>query len=208
MSVNILRRIGSLRQASGYAPTGDGVVGYDPTQERYVGGGGGLVGSFPRVLAAYRPNETLSAATTVNEQDFTQTYTLPAGYLIANKTVRVTATFIITSSITAPTARLKLRLGTTVLYDGAATTPGNSNSNTSVTLGVLLQGTGAAGPAVDVEGAYLAPSVSGWPLRPVIAQPVAVATNAPQAITLSIQYSATTAGNTLRLASLLIEELN
>lgn len=160
-----------------------------------------------QALGVYYPNETLSAATGITEQNFTQTHVLPANFFTTRTTVRVTATFILTSSATPPTARLKLKLGSTILYDGGATSPGANNANVSVALGVLLQGTAAPGAAANVEGGFLSPAAQAWPLRMAIAQPVAVATNAAQAITLSVQYSATTAGNSLRLASLVIEQL-
>jgi hypothetical protein len=200
-----------LPKGAGKAPGAEGDLVFDTTQRQYLGRDailGTAKKAMTAVLALYRPAEQLSAATGTSEQNFTQTYTLPANYFIAQKAVRVSAYFEIVSSATSPTARMRLKLGSTVMYDGTAASPGNNLATRGFMLQVVLQGTAAPGAAVAVDAGTSTAIASSWPPANSTAQPVNIATNASQAITLSIQYSATTAGNTITLRQLLIEEIN
>lgn len=205
--------------SAGYAPTADGSLGYDPTQDAWVAGGAGaLTGALPRVLSVQRSTtDTLDAATiTTTETAFATTYTLPANYLIAGKAVRVRCAFYTTTSGSAPTQLYRLRIQkagpTNVnLCASSAITVSNSFSNRAGALTWLIQGTAAPGAAVNIlttcEGGVMGGGMNSGHMNS-IAQPVAADTTAAQTIQITLTYGAGTAGNTLTLLMMTVEELN
>lgn len=212
--------------AAGYATTTAGTIGYDSTQGKLVfGGGTGTVaaGSATKVLSVQRGGTDASTglvAATINttETVFATSYTLPANYLIADKAVRVVFVVDETTSGAPVTQRIRVRLGGTdgvadgtVVYDtGSAVTPTINLASRSGIFSVIFVGTAAAGGSVSVETAVGSTFiVAAHPfIVNTVAQPVSVATNGALPIQLSVEFGGNTAGNTVKLRSMIVEELN
>ncbi len=195
--------------SAGFAPTIDGSIGYDSTQEKWVGGGNGLTGSFPRVLTVTRPVEALTNSTTA-QQNFTSVFTIPANYLVTGKVLRVSILFEFATGSTAQSQRYALKLGSTTVFDqGAAQTPG-ANTTRNAWLEFLIVGTAAAGASVAVETSSVSPG--NWPPATsslgATAQPVNLATNGSLTIVPAITFGGTATTNTVTLRVAMVEELN
>jgi hypothetical protein len=204
-----------LPTSGGYAPTADGSVGYDSTQDKYVAGGAGaLTGSFPRVLSLQFSSSDSIVDDTVGstETAFVTTFTIPANYLIANKALRVTAVLEMQTGASPPTLQFRLRLGGvsgTLLYSQASTITPTASATRGISLSWIITGTAAPGASVNVETGLLAWVTAGNAVQNATAQPVAVATNAAQAITVTAQWSGNVANtHSVLLRQLLVEELN
>lgn len=200
---------------AGYAPTANGSLGFNSTQNCWSLGGATLNGCGPRTLyATQSTTDTLTAATiNTTETQFASTWQIPANYLIANKILRVTYTLQWTATATVPTSTARLRLGAvgiggTVIYLGNTTT-NSTFTNVSCTQSFLIVGTAAAGASVNVTTTATA-IASGLATftKQNTAQPVAIATNAAQNINLTWQYSTNAATNSTTVLAMLVEELN
>lgn len=200
--------------SGGYAPTADGSLGYDTTQDTYAAGGaGGVVGYLPRVLyATQSTTDTLTAATiNTTETQFAGTYQIPANYLIANKTLIIDCIFYSTATATIPTSILRIRLGSV----GITGTIVCQSTTTALTAGTfvwgarfILSGTGAAGASVNtLTGPLTIVGNNSAGGRSVTNQPVAIATNAAQNINLTWTYSSNAASNTVTLQQLIVTEV-
>jgi hypothetical protein len=132
-------------------------------------------------------------------------WTIPANLLTAGKILRITYTLLYTSSGGAPSVTITTRLGATTVASGSFGAAGSAISNTQTAYSVLLVGTDAPGAAVLVDAAIL--NGATWSNRSTIA-PAAIATNASQAISIAIAFSAATAGNMVQVRSMVVEELN
>jgi hypothetical protein len=190
-------------------------VGYDSTQDKYVAGGAGaLTGSFPRVLSLQFSSSDSIVDDTVGstETAFVTTFTIPANYLIANKALRVTAVLEMQTGASPPTLQFRLRLGGvsgTLLYSQASTITPTASATRGISLSWIITGTAAPGASVNVETGLLAWVTAGNAVQNATAQPVAVATNAAQAITVTAQWSGNVANtHSVLLRQLLVEELN
>ena len=201
-------------QGAGLAPTTAGSFGYDTTQQKFVGGGGTgtLAGSFPRVLSAqFSTTDQLVAATIgTTETNFATTFSIPANFFIANKVLRVTALFEYVATAVVPTFLLKMRVQKTgptnvTLYAGPAAAPA-AVTVSSILMPFLIQGTAAAGASVSVETAALG-AFNGFN-KSTTAQGVLITTNVAQTLQFTMTYGAATAGNTVNLRQLIVEELN
>lgn len=161
---------------------------------------------------AFSTTDTLTAATidTV-ETAFATTYTIPANYFVANRVLKATFVWQATTSGGAPTQRLRVKLGSTEMYDSTAVTVTNGQTTRGQVSVLYLQGTAAAGASVSVEAGWSpcgATPVMHCVAGNTIAQGVAVATNAQQILSATLQFSANTAGNTVTLRQLIVESLN
>mgnify|MGYP001605289328 CR=1 FL=1 len=208
--------------SAGYAPTADGSVGYDSTQDAWVGGGAGAVkGFFPRVLKMTNCT-TEGNQTTTNEVDadagqqgttetnFASNWSMPANFLTTNKAIRVCGVFEMTTSGTAPTITIRFKVGSTVLVGNVAQAPVSSLTTRGFSHCFILQGTAAAGASVSVEAGYDATMIFNvnFPLNS-IAQPVAaIATNGALTVQFSAQWGTATTGNTIQLHQFYVLELN
>lgn len=205
-----------LPQSAGASPANTGQIVHDTTQHATkVRDSVFGVGSISRVLGvAYNNADTLSAATiTTTETAFATTQAIPANYLIAGKVLRVFIGFRFTSSSSAPNTTLRLRTGTvaagTVLWSTAAVQLLVSRTDDVFGLIFYIQGTAAVGGSVAVDTNFMQAYAGGSALstgRTV--QPVNVATNATITLTPTAQFSANTAGNTISVRQMIVEELN
>jgi hypothetical protein len=198
-----------IPKAAAPTPTADGDVAYGTTQDHYVAGGaGGLTGSFPRVLSVTRPNEQKTNSTT-NDQDYTSVFTIPANYLIAQKTLRVSFFFQQVSDGSASTVAHYLKLGSTKVY----TANNSATQSNSVTRGMCHQfmiiGTAAAGASANVDTFIVVGSSFGnSAANNATSQPVALATNGALNIVFGIAYGTNTSGESITLLDAIVEELN
>lgn len=205
--------------SAGAAPTANGQLAYDSTQTAtMLGGAGTVTGAAPRVLYSVAGGTDattglVAATITTNETAFTNSYNIPANYLIDGKKLRVTCSFAYTATATVPTFDLRLRLGGvggTLVFDGGAPTP-TATAGKEFTMVWTISGTAAPGASVATyttgQVGYVQVAV-----QPVgsngTAQPVNVATNAQQAITPTIQFGSNAAGNVVKMYSMVVEELN
>lgn len=209
-----------LPHSAGAAPSATGRIAYDTTQKTWEAFSDSTSTTRPLVRAApcrpqFSSSDTITASLAgTTETNFSTNCSIPANFFRANKAIRVVAMFSITTSGSAPTITLRLKLGSAVLYSSAAgccDTP--SLTNRGMGGEWYLQGTGAPGASVGIEtghvGTYAtAPSSFGTLLGNGTAQPVNVATNTAQTLQISVQYSSNTAGNSITLLQLVIEEIN
>ena len=165
------------------------------------------VGSFPRVLAAGRPGDTLTNSTT-SDQDFPSVYTIPASTLIANKVIRVTLNFKLITGVSTATLTGYLKLGSTKLAAGVAANASDSVTRTQTVITNIV-GTAAAGASVAVEATGTGGFSPNGTILGTIDQPVAgIATNGTLNIVPGVTWSATGSTDTLTLLSYIVEELN
>ena len=196
--------------SAGYAPTADGSLGYDTTQDAWsVGGAGGVNGKLLRVLSVSRPGGALTNSTAA-DQDFASIYTIPANLLIANKALRITLTFSCATGTSSVTWGYYMKLGSTKVYTmGSAFNAADGNTR-AITIIYQLVGTAAAGASVAVEasgvfGINALANAGGNS----IAQPVAgLATNGQLTIVPGMTFSGTGSTETATLLSAVVEELN
>ena len=213
--------------SAAYAPTADGSIGYDSTQDKYVSGGAGAAtGSFPRILFVGNSTTNGDASTevptgnmltddtsTTSEVDFALSYTVPANFLIANKVLRLS--FMVETDLGASPPNLTMRLrwgglaGTVIFSSGAQSgLIGSAVRNHGIIFYVV--GTAAAGAAASILTHSSFESIgAGVSWQNTTAQPVAVATNASAEIVLTGQWSSNAANtHKLRIRTLIVEEMN
>lgn len=166
------------------------------------------VGSFPRVLSVSRPNETKSNGTT-NDQDYTSIYQIPANVLIAQKVIRVTLLFSVTTDGAASSQLYYLKLGATkVCAQTAAATPVNNITTRGFLHEFLIFGTAAAGASTSVDCAFVNPAVNNSALWSSSATTAAIATNGTLNIVPGIAFGTNTSGESSILLDAMVQELN
>lgn len=141
----------------------------------------------------------------------TPTFTIPANFMTNARAFRVTACFYAVTGAAAPTLTARLLLGSTVIAQTSAPTPLVNLPGDGSSLEFLFQATAAPGAAVNVQCSLLAAALfaGGQVQTNTTLQPVAVATNAAQAVTIATQWTTPGTGtNTIALNQLIIEALN
>ena len=169
------------------------------------------------VLSAQQGTDSLVCSTigATTETAFAKTYTISANYLTANRLLRITYVYAMATSGTPPSLRTRVRLGGvagTIVYTSTNIAPSVSLT-TEGGATFMIQGTAAAGASVNVETGCASCAAglgtSGVPFTGNnTAQPVAVATNASQVLTLTFECSAATAGNSMNMRQMIVEGLN
>jgi hypothetical protein len=151
-----------------------------------------------------------SASGSGTDYDHSLTYAIPANFLNANKALRVTAHFRLTTGSSVPTLAAKLKLGSVALADQTPVGFPASLTNNQYALSWLVQATGAPGPSASLECAPLtgpAPVASG--AYSIVAMPVSVATDAAQTLKIGTQWGSAGSGtNSVTLSQLIVEALN
>lgn len=206
--------------SASYAPTADASIGYDTTKDAYVAGGGGSggghTGFLERAIAFSRGN---GGATDLNdaptdgtgEKTFATTLSIPQNTIFTDKVLRVTAVVEMTTSASPPSLTLRGKLGSTNLYTGTSSPPTGNMTARSAILQWLIIGHQAVGASQQVE--WTGPTNASGPVGAggslnTTGQPVAaIATNGALTLGISAQWSANTAGNSIRLRALMIEEV-
>jgi hypothetical protein len=190
---------------------GTDVAAYDGSGN--VGDSGMLLSSLEHVLfTQFSISDSKSCSTT--EADFSTNYTLPAMYLTANKLLRVTIGFSLTSSASPPGMAFNLKLGGTPVYTATQTAPPASLAASPGGITFYIQGTTTPGASVSVHiHPILPPTVNGTASvpfdGPTITQPVTtVATNGTLAIKAGLICSTTSGTNGMTLNQMIVEALN
>lgn len=202
--------------AAGSAPTADGDLRYDSTQDAFSAGGAGAInGLLPRVVSlSHNSSDTLTASViTTTETAFAQKFTVPANFWVSNKTLRVSGVTQFTTGAVPPTITYRVRVGGvagTIVWSFAAQTPIANITNGGAGLCVLICGTAAPGASVSlIAGIPLSPSHSvGVPVN-TTAQPVAgIATTGALDVVVTVQFSGAGTGVTTEtLLMFMVEEL-
>lgn len=190
------------------APTEDGVIGYDSTQEKYVVGDSGTTGSIARVVSVSLPNTSLTNSV-ATDQDFASVYTIPANKIITNKMLRVSLTIEFVTGVSTVTSNIYLKLGATKVYSYNAANFQDSVTR-SITYQFLVHGTAAAGAAANVVTGGPPAAIQGGGQAGInnIDQPVALATNGTLDIVPGVIFSGTGSTETYTILSAIVEELN
>lgn len=179
----------------------------------HAAGGSDPVPYVPTPPYVYQSNTDLLSAPTITtvETAFAGTYTIPTPKLATNKLYAVTFVIEMTTSATPATQRMKIKLGGTIVWDSTAITPTINCVTRSVSATFYIMGTAAVGASVNVQvggpSSTLSPT-SPFGVGNTINQPIALATNGDLAITLTLQFGAATAGNSISLMQMLVEEKN
>jgi hypothetical protein len=206
------------------APTTDGQITYNAGSERYELGEGALSSQvYPVVLlpTTIVPTSTvlicsLGGGTNCenmgNDTSYVpllfvaQEYTVPAGYLVLGKTLRLTA--LLQMNSTGVPLEFYLLLSTSPIYrSGAITPPTISNATFQVTCLVTTSATGSMGSVVascrpDAPGATFGEIANTETL------PYSIDTTANHDIALGVGYGGTaTGGNNVQVLSMTIEVL-
>lgn len=173
-------------------------------------GGGGIKGTVTMLTPTGGGSINNSASGSGSFFDHTPTLTIPANTLGLNKLLRVSVTFKFTSGSAPPTLITRLKAGSTVIYQNAASSVAANASSYNVTVQYMLQGAAAPGSSVNVE---VSPTGTGNSTVAAqannIANPVALATNADIVLTIGTQFSAAGTGTTTVAPTMFfIEELN
>jgi hypothetical protein len=140
----------------------------------------------------------------------TLTCTVPANFLTAGKILRTCGIFRMTTGTTFPTMLWKLKAGATTLLSTNAHAPDNQFSNRSQVMCFYTMATAAPGGAAPTHSgldAYPSAFENSFEVN-ITAQPVTLATNAPQIFGLVTQWGSTISGNTLALDAMWVEALN
>lgn len=203
--------------SAAYAPTADASVGYDTTRDSYVVGSTigatGTTGHVPLVLKTATDNtDTLDAATiTTTETVFTKNFTVPANFLLANKTLEFRASGKFTSSGSPPSVTFRLRYGGisgTILYASNTGSVAASRTNEGWSVVLNTVNSGASGAAASLFTHAISAAITGAgglpPTNSRLDQPVTADTTSSKDLVLTIQFSAGTAGNTFTLQQLLV----
>lgn len=166
-------------------------------------------------------SDTLTAATiSTTETGFATTYQIPANWLSTNRIVKVTWGFSETN--TGVTQDVKIRLGGpascsgagctgTSVWDSGVVTPTGTPSGKATLFTCYFQGTAAPGASVAVRttcgGAASSPTTP-FLVANTLATNTNIATNTAQNIIVTMTYGANTAGNSVTLTMMNVENLN
>lgn len=135
------------------------------------------------------------------------TLTLPANFLSIGKTLRIKISGFF-SSVSAPTLRLKIKAGSTVLLDTTAVALGNhTNAGFSINAEVTCRTIGAGG-TVFSQGVFYEIGGTKNSHKMVNTSATSLSTTVSQALSVSAQWGTANAGNTITLSNLMVQILS
>jgi hypothetical protein len=159
----------------------------------------------------YSTSDTVSNSVTT-EQSFSTTCTLPSGFFTNNKVLKVwlgfdTSTVNITTALT-----LKMKLGTTVVYQSLSV-GSNANAATSGGCSFVLQGTATAGTIqttiLSNTGTAAASSNIAYPCtRNTLTTQTTGVGSGPYSLNFTGTWNSTTGAESITLTQLIVEALN
>jgi hypothetical protein len=222
-----------LPSAASPTPTVGGDVRYDSTQQMYVNGGNqSTTGGFPRILqkpfncttgtgggniCTTDANNTCTAGaqivddTTIAEQCFPGTYTVPVNFLFTNKIIRIHSSFETVTGASPPTITIRFYwggTGGTAVMTTTAVAPGASATRW-YEFCLQIQGTAAAGASVSIEFANCSGSagiIGSYATGSHVV--TTLATNASKAIVVTGQWTSNVANtHTIRQVQFYPEEI-
>lgn len=161
------------------------------------------------VLGPRRYSNTAAStiANTAAETAFTQTITLAANELAAGRTVRLTMFGTISTTAFSPTIALKVKIGsTTVINPGPFTVNGLTDAGWMGIIQMQCFTAGGSG-TVDSQGKFSVYSTITTTLEVHAANAgtATIDTTASQAVTITAQWSAASASNSITLRNILFE---
>ena len=150
-------------------------------------------------------------ANTTTETAFTSSYTIPANALVAGSVVRIKLWGTYGTTVVSPNLTGKLKIGSqTLLNTGALSAAINlSNAGWFADASILVQSIGAGG-VVDAQGfaEFASAATTGLSVNIPNTATFTVDTTVTQALTVTIQWSAANAANTITLRQMVVEVLN
>lgn len=204
---------GSVRFVTGVSPSSpaEGATWNDSTQKVIIG----YINSIKQALSGCVFAQT-SSATVANTTDETAisgsgvgSLTLPTNFLVAGKTLKVSAWGILSDTGT-PTLRIQLKLGSTTVADTGAITLGGTISNNVWKCEVLLtcRTVGGSG-TVFTQGLfhYDESTHAGTSLGMANTATSTIDTTATQAISLTADWGTASSSNTITCTNLVVEVL-
>jgi Major tropism determinant N-terminal domain len=215
MSVQVqLRRDTYANIMAATVPGAAGEVYVDTTNQRLVVNNGSLIGGFPAPVTLAVKNSTTdtnnSSSGSGSYFSHATTFTIPTNFMIAARAFRLTGHFQLTTGSSPPTISFRLSLGATVIYVSGFSTPGASLTNVQLGVQWIFQATQAPGASSNVQCTAINQANGvGSAAVGLTAMPVAVATNAAQALTIATDWATAGVGtNTIALNQFILEALN
>lgn len=169
------------------------------------GGSGGLVYVNTSVPAGN------TVANTVTETTFTSQYEIPASQLQPGSVVRIRAAGVFGTDAVAPTVRLRVKLdATTVLDSGAVTLTGGLTAQGWFLRGDMVCFTDGATGTVDAQGLaeFATGATGGQFVNMENGSTATIDTTTPQTITVTVEWGAADADNTITLRELQVDLLD
>jgi hypothetical protein len=177
-----------------------------------------VTGVLPQANSTYQVLDVTQQTDSVNcpnntTSNFATTYTIPANQITANKLLRITLGFALTTSGSPPTMAMNLSIGGTSVYTPLASTPQASVAGRPYAITFMIQGTAAAGASVATQFHPEPPGglqiVANAPFNvSTTSSPINLATNGTMVIQPILFCGANTAGNSMNLQQFIVEKLN
>lgn len=203
---NIFDWAGNSVRIKGAAQSNDGATWTDTTQKALRSYQNGATQTLQSVIATQTATGT--CANTVTETQINSTVngtlTLPSSFFVAGKTIRVKGAGF-HSSTGSPTLNLRVKLGsTTVCATGAHTHHNATNAYFEFEVMITCRTTGASG-TVFGQGSFF-DTADVVPMGNTAT--TTINTTTTQAITVTAQWSAASASNTISMTNMTVEVLN
>jgi hypothetical protein len=201
-----------INLASGVAPSAPAAGDLWSDGETVKGRFGGLTRALAGAITSQHTGDTNNSSSG-SGSDYThnKTETIPASYLTEGKAMRVTAMFKLTTGAAAPSLIQKLKLGSTVVADHAATTPQNNIAGHTYDLTWTVMATSAPGASGTVNATLSSSANAGVAdtIRNTVSQPVTLATNGDLVLSVATRWGAAGTGtNTIQLIGLVAVAIN
>ena len=152
-----------------------------------------------------------TVANTTTETAFSSSYTIPANTLVAGSVVRVKLWGVYGTTIISPMLTGKVKWGSQTLLNTGALSAAVSLTNAGwfADCSFLVQSAGGSG-VVDAQGfaEFASAATTGLSVNVPNTSTFTVDTTATQAITVTVQWSAANAANTITLRQMVVEVLN
>lgn len=216
-STKISTTLGTLTSAAAPGSPATGDTWNDSTQKNLITFPNGVKQTLSGVI--YTTTASTTVANTVTETTLVGsgvgTDTLPTNFLVAGKTVRVSAWGVYSTTGT-PTLRYRVRMGGiagTVVLDTAAQTTASGVTNRGWRVDGLItcRTTGAGGTVFGqgsstVSSAAFAAASGTWDMENTAT--TAIDTTAAQQVVLSAEWGTASASNTITCSNFMVEVLN
>jgi hypothetical protein len=196
--------------ATGTAPTSpnSGDVWHDATQKTIYANEAGVNQSLSGTLFTQTADATCANTTTETTLTSTGvgTLTLPANFFVAGKTIKLLA-YGFHSSTSGATVTIRVKLGSTTILTATGASGSDTNAGIIMDTVITCRTTGASG-TVAGQGVYT--EIGNTPNFRQMTNTAAVTvdTTASQAITMTAQWSAASAGRTITVTNLSVQVLN
>ena len=193
------------------SPGSGGQLWYNGTQVAIFGAVGGTALALALQGLMFSQTATGTVANTAAETSLDSTgngtKTIPANILSAGKTIRVKGRGFF-SAVSAPTLRIKIKLGANIVLDTTAVTSLNATNSAFEFEGdICCRTTGTSG-TVFSQGKFeeIGSTLGAFPMTNT--GTVTIATNASQVVGATAQWGTGSASNTISLTNFTIEVLN